>query len=86
MQGLTLSTVFLSCLLRAGSLLAIALSTMPLWKGFDPLLILAMGRRRENKEAIAEASGPPLDVDDEATAKRPEDRNENYDNKDTTIL
>ncbi|NIU06024.1 MAG: DUF2341 domain-containing protein [Gammaproteobacteria bacterium] len=55
--GLTLSAGFLTYLLRAGSLLASALSTMPLWKGFDPLPVLAAGRRRRRQTVVGDS--PP---------------------------
>jgi hypothetical protein len=64
--GLTLSAGFLSWLLRAGSLLASALTTMPLWKGFDPLPVLAAGRRRKrHKHAVADDAPAPPEADEE---------------------
>ena len=45
---------------RGGSLLALTFSSLPLWKGFDPLAILAMTslerkRRKEELEAEEQA-------------------------------
>lgn len=45
--SLTLSAGFVAWVLRGGSLLASFMSTLPLWKGFDPLPILAAGTLKE---------------------------------------
>jgi len=50
--SLTLSAGFLSWLLRAGSLMASALSSMPLWKAFDPLPVLAAAASRRGRRAV----------------------------------
>ena len=39
--GITLTAGFVAWLLRGGSLLASLMGSMPLWKGFDPLPVLA---------------------------------------------
>ncbi|MGI9285279.1 MAG: DUF4347 domain-containing protein, partial [Pseudomonadales bacterium] len=47
---LTLSAGCVSWLLRGGTLVASLLSTLPVWKGFDPLPILSAKRRKEEDE------------------------------------
>ena len=42
-------------LLRSGSLLSALTSTMPLWRGFDPLFVLARTRREEVEEKEADS-------------------------------
>lgn len=55
--SLGLTTGILSWLLRHGSLLSTLLSSMPLWRGFDPLMILSQGKRQ------ALDHQPPSEVD-----------------------
>jgi hypothetical protein len=40
----TLSAGFITWLLRAGSLVTSLLTSMPMWRGFDPLPVLMAGR------------------------------------------
>ena len=40
---------FVSYLLRAGSLVANLMSTLPLWRGFDPIVIFS-GDKKKKKE------------------------------------
>ncbi|MGI9288585.1 MAG: cadherin domain-containing protein, partial [Pseudomonadales bacterium] len=47
---LTVSAGFVSWILRGGSLLASFLSTLPLWKGFDPLPILATREKKSEEK------------------------------------
>lgn len=47
--GAVLSVSFVSWILRGGALAATLLSTIPMWKGFDPLPML-LGRRRAGDE------------------------------------
>jgi len=47
---LTLSVGLATWVLRAGSLLTSALSTMPLWKGFDPLPVLPLSKKERRKK------------------------------------
>ncbi len=64
--GLTVGIV--SWLLRGGALLGALLSSMPLWREFDPLPVVMRPRRRDQEEQ------PPSDVDrlfDHAGARRP---------------
>jgi hypothetical protein len=49
--SLLLTAGFATWLLRGGSLLASLLSTMPLWRSFDPLPVLMAAKKREEKEA-----------------------------------
>ncbi|UCE90243.1 MAG: cadherin domain-containing protein, partial [Pseudomonadota bacterium] len=49
--SLLLTAGFATWLLRGTSLLASLLSTMPLWRSFDPLPVLLAAKRREEKEA-----------------------------------
>ena len=49
--GFLLTAGFVAWILRSGALFASLVSTLPLWKGYDPLPILAYKRRRdEDKE------------------------------------
>jgi hypothetical protein len=50
---LTLSVGLATWILRGGSLLASALTTMPIWKGFDPLPVLPL-TKKEQREKIKE--------------------------------
>jgi hypothetical protein len=50
----TLSTGFVTWVLRGGALASALLSSMPAWRGFDPLVILIARRRKNEKdEAIS---------------------------------
>ena len=61
-----LSAGYLTWMLRAGSLLASVLSSMPLWTKMDPLPVLALDRReRERKQAAAKGDSPAMDRDEE---------------------
>jgi hypothetical protein len=53
-----LSVGFVSWLLRGEALLSALLSSMPLWRGFDPLVIMMRPKRRDE-----DADRPPTDVD-----------------------
>jgi hypothetical protein len=60
-QGLALvvSSSLVGALLRGGSLIAMALSSLPLWRWFDPLAVLALTeteRRRQAEKLRAEAA------------------------------
>jgi hypothetical protein len=48
---------FISWLLRSGALLSALLSILPLWREFDPLMVVRGPRRREAAEP------PPTKVD-----------------------
>jgi hypothetical protein len=64
-MALALSTGLLTALLRGGSLLALTFSSLPLWKGFDPLAVLAMTsveRKRRQQEMEAEEAAENRDV------------------------
>jgi hypothetical protein len=56
--SVTLSVGFVSWLLRGEALLSALLSSMPLWRGFDPLVIMMRPKRRDE-----DADQPPSDVD-----------------------
>ncbi|MCZ6774815.1 MAG: hypothetical protein O7G83_22915, partial [Proteobacteria bacterium] len=60
--GAVLSVGFVSWVLRGGALAATLLSTVPMWRGFDPLPML-MGRRKTDKQ---EERDDELKADDEA--------------------
>ena len=47
---LTLSAGLATWILRGGSLVASALTTMPIWKGFDPLNVLPLSRKERRKK------------------------------------
>ena len=51
LSGVTLSAGYLTWLLRAGPLLASALSTMPMWTKFDPLPVVMANRDEKRKKA-----------------------------------
>jgi hypothetical protein len=66
--SLGLSAGIVGWLLRGGGLLSALLSSMPLWRGFDPLPVVMRPRRRQQAEHT------PTDVDrlfDAAAADRP---------------
>ena len=47
--GASILTVgFIGWLLRGGTLAAALLSSLPLWRGFDPLMVVLQPRRPEN--------------------------------------
>ncbi len=48
--GVILSAGYLAWLLRAGPLLASALTAIPMWAKFDPLPVLLAGKRRKKEE------------------------------------
>ncbi len=48
--GIALTAGFISWMLRGGALTAALLSTMPMWKGFDPLPLLAARRSKDEKK------------------------------------
>jgi len=51
------STALLAGLMRSSSLLAIALSSLPLWRRVDPLAVLALSEReREERERTLRAA------------------------------
>jgi len=56
--SLGLSAGYLIWLLRSGSLIAAFLSTMPLWRGMDPLLIV--GTSRDDQDRKREQSDTEL--------------------------
>ncbi len=45
-----LTTGFVSWVLRGGALAAALLTSMPAWRGFDPLVIFVARRRKDDKE------------------------------------
>ena len=55
MKGMTfsLSAGFVAWVLRGGSLLATAMSSIPIWRGLDPLPVLAMSAKDRKKERKA---------------------------------
>ncbi len=48
--SLALSAGFISWVLRGGALASTLLTTMPMWKGFDPLPLLAARRRHKDED------------------------------------
>jgi hypothetical protein len=48
--GIVLTVGYISWILRGGALAATLLSTMPLWRQFDPLPLLAARRKRRDKK------------------------------------
>jgi len=55
--SLVVTAGFVSWLLRSGLLVSALLSSMPVWRGFDPLTVVASRRRNGSK------AQPPSDVD-----------------------
>jgi hypothetical protein len=49
-SGIVLTVGYISWILRGGALAATLLSTMPLWRQFDPLPLLAARKRRRKKK------------------------------------
>jgi hypothetical protein len=56
-SSISLSAGFLAWALRGGSLMASLMSTMPLWRGLDPMPVLAAHRRSED-DSDEERAGP----------------------------
>jgi hypothetical protein len=56
-MSLVMSAGFVSWLLRGGALAATLLSTIPMWKGFDPLpmLLVPKKRRKEDEDQARDA-------------------------------
>ncbi|WP_020588982.1 hypothetical protein [Desulfobacter curvatus] len=54
----TFTVGIVSYLLRAGALIAGMVSTLPIWRDFDPVIILS-GRKKEKKQPMepAESAG-----------------------------
>jgi len=67
LEGMTLAatTGLLAAVLRSGSLMAMGLSSVPLWKRADPLTVLSLSKEeREDLEAnLRAASSGELDLD-----------------------
>jgi hypothetical protein len=57
------SMAWLALLLRGGSLAALAFSSIPLWRGVDPLAVLALSD--EERERIEEDNRKARDEEDE---------------------
>ncbi|MGA2291081.1 hypothetical protein, partial [Bradyrhizobium sp.] len=55
--SLGLTAGIIGWLLRSGALLSALLSSMPLWRGFDPLPVVMRPQRRDQDDQ------PPSDVD-----------------------
>jgi hypothetical protein len=65
--ALATSTGVLTALLRGGSLLALTFSSLPVWKGFDPLAVLALtAAERKARRAAMRAD---QETEDEAVAQ-----------------
>lgn len=65
--ALATSTGVLTALLRGGSLLALTFSSLPVWKGFDPLAVLALtAAERKARKAAMRADE---ETEDEAVAQ-----------------
>jgi hypothetical protein len=52
--GIVLTVGYISWILRGGALAATLLSTMPMWRQFDPLPLLAARKRRRKKKEESE--------------------------------
>jgi hypothetical protein len=76
----TLTAGFVTWLLRAGSMVASLLSSMPLWRRFDPLPIVGRTGTREEATLAVEDDTRPADGDElerlfaAAEGQRPADR------------
>jgi hypothetical protein len=53
-SGIVLTAGIVAWVLRSGALLTSLMSTIPLWKGYDPLPILAYKEDDEEKENVVE--------------------------------
>jgi len=63
--GIALTAGFASWVLRGSSLLASFLSTIPVWRGLDPLPILAAARKKQKKDVnVASSKKNSSDADD----------------------
>ncbi len=64
--GIVLTVGYISWILRGGALAATLLSTMPLWRQFDPLPLLAARRKRREKKDSEEEARRIAEAVDEA--------------------
>jgi hypothetical protein len=65
--ALAASTGALAALLRGGSLLALTFSSLPVWKGFDPLAVLSLTAAERQARKVAQRAAE--DEEEEAVAK-----------------
>ena len=87
--GLALSASFLAVLQRGGSLLAMALSSLPVWRTVDPLAVLALSKKErdarekeiraaeEDEDEASHGLGGVLDGERDPDADTDSDRSEN---------
>ena len=62
-----LTVGYISWILRGGALAATLLSTMPMWRQFDPLpLLAARKRRRDKKQSEEEKARRAAELADES--------------------
>jgi hypothetical protein len=54
-SGVVLTAGYVAWILRGGALASMLLSTMPIWKGFDPLPLLVARRKKRKKKEAEEA-------------------------------
>ncbi len=54
--GVLLTAGYVAWILRGGMLASMLISSMPMWKGFDPLPLLAARRRKRKKKDEEEKS------------------------------
>jgi hypothetical protein len=66
--GIVLTVGYISWILRGGALAATLLSTMPLWRQFDPLPLLAARRKRRDKKDSEEEARRIAEAVDEAAS------------------
>ena len=62
-SSLGLSVGFVSFLLRRGALLSALLTSMPIWRGFDPMMVLMRRPDPRDKAKHDDEDPPPSDVD-----------------------
>jgi len=56
-----LSTGFVTWVLRGGALASALLSSMPAWRGFDPLVLIIARRRKDEKNKEEDESVSKVD-------------------------
>ncbi|MFT5701254.1 MAG: putative delta-60 repeat protein [Desulforhopalus sp.] len=56
-------------MLRAGSLMTSFLATVPIWKGFDPVAILTMPKKKKDKKGKSRLNGPDSEVPTDQNAE-----------------
>jgi len=66
-SGVALTAGYVAWILRGGMLASMLISSMPMWKGFDPLPLLAARKRKRSKKDDEEEARRKAEADDDGT-------------------